>query len=255
MTQRIAWVIVRDLSRISRYKFFVAMRFIWFIIQVGVFGILMSRLVTIENFFYYYIVGVYVSILFSITVFTAYDIIEEAESGFFDYLLSLPIKRWELVLGRSIGSGLTAVVYTLPMCLFVLFLAGTLTLPTLLIAISSSIVFTVGISGLVITVILMIKSTDITDILFGAVNAILVRLSTIFYPIAVMPDFYKPFAISNPISHVSELLRSVIVPEVYWKLASISPGAAIAFLLGFATIAFTVGVLVFERTIQGGGWK
>jgi len=64
-----------------------------------------------DIYFEYYVAGVVIMMLYSASVFIGYDIFEEAEHGVFEYLLSLPVSRRELVFGRSIGGGIRSFVF------------------------------------------------------------------------------------------------------------------------------------------------
>lgn len=248
-------LVKRELSKTKRYKFFIAMRFTWFAVQVAVFGAVMSRIVTIPRFYEFYLVGVYSSILFTLSVYISYEILEEAEDGLFEYFLSLPMGRWEFVMGRSVGCAISSLAYTVPMLLLVLLLLENLSPFSVMLSLFSSLLFAIGISGIVITFVSLVKSSDVSDIIFGAVDAIFVRLSTAMYPLSVMPSYYRTLSMANPITQLAEFLRYAISPEVFSYTCFEPPGSAMAFLLGFSISAFMIGVLVFERKVEGGGWR
>src|SRR4030042_606950 len=105
-------VIERDIRLFFQYKFLIIMRAIWFVSQIALFGIIASRMITaVPQYFQYYVSGLSVMTLYSAAVFIGFDIYEEAEHGVFEYLLSLPVSRRQLVLGRSIGGGPRTFIY------------------------------------------------------------------------------------------------------------------------------------------------
>lgn len=244
-------IIEKDLRKIRRYKFFITMRYTWFIIQVLVFGLAISKIVALKDFYRYYLVGVYSSILFLMSIYTGYDIISEAEYGLFDYYLSLPIPRKEFIMGKIIGSGISSLIYTTPMLITILALIGVNSLVNLILALFSALLFSLGISGLIISITMMVKSGDISDILFGAISTLLVRLSTVYYPIAIMPDYYKIFASINPLSHAAELLRFLLIGEYY----SFPPEITIILLIGLAIGMSSIASIIIEKVIEGGVWR
>jgi ABC-2 type transport system permease protein len=71
------------------------------------------------SYFNYYAAGIIITMLYSTAVFIGYDIYEEADHGVIEYLLSVPVSRKELVLGRSIGGGLRSFLYVGPMMLLI----------------------------------------------------------------------------------------------------------------------------------------
>jgi len=110
-----------------QYKFLIILRAIWFMAQIAFFGLIASRMVVpdlADIYFEYYVAGVIIMMLYSTSVFIGYDIFEEAEHGVFEYLLSLPLSRRELVLGRSIGGGIRSFFLVGPMIIIALCVIG-----------------------------------------------------------------------------------------------------------------------------------
>ncbi|MEM2546291.1 MAG: ABC transporter permease, partial [Candidatus Bathyarchaeia archaeon] len=180
-----------------------------------------------------------------------YDIYEEADHGVVEYLLSVPISRKELVLGRSIGGGLRSFLYVGPMMLFVLYLIGVSNPLQLLVALLSLFLFTFGASGFSITLAVSIKSSDRFDILMGALDALIVRLSTTLYPVAYMPSYYRNIATVNPLTFAADLFRWGAGLESAFLTSPLS--ASIGIIIFFST--FTIlGIFLHERVLEGGGW-
>jgi len=242
-------VVERDLRMILQYKLFLVLRWLWFFMQVVIFGLAISYLVVVSDYINYYAAGIYVATLYSTSMFIAFDIQEEAEHGVVDYLLSLPINRRVLIIGRAIGGGLRSILATLPPLIFVLIMIGVKDLFTLLYAFLGLLLLSFGMAGLAITIVSILKSGDKVDILLGAIDAFIIRLSTVFYPRAFMPPYYSAISVLNPLTHASELFR--------WGLGLPSEGDPIFslfILLAFMLSMTTVGILLYERRMEGGGW-
>jgi ABC-type multidrug transport system permease subunit len=205
------------------------------------------------DYFRYYVAGLSVMTLYSAAVFIGFDIYEEAEHGVFEYLLSLPVSRRQLVLGRSIGGGLRSFIYVGPLICLSLYVIGSVNPLGLLVSLLSLFLFAFGVSGMTITIAVVIKSSDRFDILMGVMNALIVRLSTAMYPLAVIQasnPVYGRIANFNPITYVSDLFR--------WSTNIITLDNPLLPLLGivvfFAFFTF-VGVVIYDRRIEGGGWR
>lgn len=205
------------------------------------------------DYFRYYVAGLSIMTLYSAAVFIGFDIYEEAEHGVFEYLLSLPVSRRQLVLGRSIGGGLRSFIYVGPLICLSLYVIGSVNPLGLLVSLLSLFLFAFGVSGMTITIAVMIKSSDRFDILMGVMNALIVRLSTAMYPLAVIQTsnpIYGGIANFNPITYVSDLFR--------WGTNIITLDNPLLPLLGivmfFAFFTF-VGVVIYDRRIEGGGWR
>lgn len=245
------WLIVeRDVRLILQYRAFLVMRWLWYFIQVTVFGVALSMLVNFENYFAYYAAGIYVATLYSTAIFTAYDIAEEAEHGFVDYLLSLPIERRLLEVGRAVGGGLRSMLVTAPPLLFTLYAVGIRDVVTLISSAVGLFLLAFGVAGLGILIVSALKSADKTDIVLGIIDAFIVRLSTVFYPKAFMPVVYASISMLNPLTYASEMFRWGLGVPFY----EVDPAASLVALLAFATSMTWIGILFYERRLEAAGW-
>jgi len=253
-------VVERDVRTFFRFKVLIIMRSIWFAAQVAFFGLIASRMVVPELadiYFEYYVAGVVVMMLYSASVFIGYDIFEEAEHGVFEYLLSLPISRRELVLGRSIGGGIRSFIFVGPLIAITLFVIGLANPLNLLIALSALFLFAFGVSGMSITIAVTLKSGDRFDIFMGVLNALIVRLSTAMYPQAFVQQAsltYAEISRFNPVTFASDMFRWGTGIEKYFTVTPMPLAAILGLVLFF--FAFTiVGVTFYEKRLEGGGWQ
>ena len=259
--EKIRLVVERDLRMFMRYKFILIMRGIWFVSQVALFGLVVSKMVEVAardagiNYFQYYVAGVTIITLYSTSMFIGYDIFEEAEHGVFEYLLTLPVSRRELVLGRSIGGGLRSFIYVGPLLVVVLALLGVLNPFNFMVALAGLFLFAFGVSGMSITIAVAMKSGDKYDILIGVLDALIVRLSTTMYPSVylqqAMPS-YATIAEFNPLTYASDLFRWGTGIE---GTLQVNPVIGILALFVFFFSFTFVGVVFYERRLEGGSWQ
>ena len=248
-------VIERDVRLFFQYKFLIIMRAIWFVSQIALFGLIASRMISIPevNYFNYYVGGLSVMTLYSAAIFIGFDIYEEAEHGVFEYLLSLPVSRRQLVLGRSIGGGLRAFIYVGPLIAVSLYVIGSIEPISFLISLVALFLFAFGVSGMSITLAVVIKSSDRFDILMGVLDALIVRLSTAMYPLAVVQasnPAYGSIASFNPVTFASDLFRwgaNVVVID--------NPLMPLLGIVAFFSFFTFIGVTIYDRRIEGGGWQ
>jgi len=253
LTNKLLLIIERDVRLFFQYKFMIIMRAIWFVSQIALFGLIASRMVTIPDYFRYYVAGLSVMTLYSAAIFIGFDLYEEAEHGVFEYLLSLPVSRRQLVLGRSIGGGLRAFIYVGPLIAVSLYVIGSLNPLAFLISLFALFLFAFGISGMSITLAVIIKSSDRFDILMGVLDALIVRLSTAMYPLVYLQassPVYAGLASLNPLTYVTNLFRwgTAVTPLDNPLL----PVLVVVAFFGFFTF---VGVTIYDRQIEGGGWQ
>ncbi|MEM4704043.1 MAG: ABC transporter permease [Candidatus Bathyarchaeia archaeon] len=208
------------------------------------------------DYFRYYVSGLSVMTLYSAAVFIGFDIYEEAEHGVFEYLLSLPVSRRQLVIGRSIGGGLRSFIYVGPLIAVSLYVIGAINPLNFLISLLALFLFSFGVSGMSITIAVMIKSSDRFDILMGVLDALIVRLSTAMYPLAVVQSanrLYGGVANINPVTFAADLFRwgtgleSIITLE--------NPLLPLLGIIMFFSLFTLVGITIYDRRIEGGGWR
>jgi len=249
-----------------QYKFLLIMRGMWFVAQIALFGLVVNTMITPEaqaasggNYFNFYAAGIGIAMLYSTAMFIGYDIYEEADHGVVEYLLSLPVSRRELVLGRSIGGGLRSFTYVGPLLIVALALMAAKD-PThfsldplyFLLALVSLFLFAFGVSGMSITIAVGLRSRDKFDIFIGVIDALIVRLSTTLYPIAKMPWSYAALAQFNPLTFASDLFRWGAGLESPFLTA---PYAAVLGLFLFFSLFTFISINIYERRLEGGTWE
>jgi ABC-2 type transport system permease protein len=208
------------------------------------------------NYFRYYVAGLSVMTLYSAAIFIGFDIYEEAEHGVFEYLLSLPVSRGQLVLGRSIGGGLRSFIYVGPMIAISLYVIGAINPLNFLVALFALFLFSFGVSGMSITIAVIIKSSDRFDILMGVLDALIVRLSTAMYPLAVVQaanPLYGSVTSFNPVTFAADLFRwGTGIESIITIDNPLLP--LLGIIIFFAVFTF-VGVIIYDKRIEGGGWQ
>lgn len=210
-------------------------------------------MMTVPNYFQYYVAGLSVMTLYSAAIFIGFDIYEEAEHGVFEYLLSLPVSRRQLVVGRSIGGGLRSFIYVGPLIAVSLYVIGSINPLNFLVSLFALFLFSFGVSGMSITIAVIIKSSDRFDILMGVLDALIIRLSTAMYPLAVVQaanPLYGGVSSFNPVTYAADLFR--------WGAAIVvldNPLLPLLGIIAFFSLFTFVGIIIYERRIEGGGWQ
>jgi ABC-2 type transport system permease protein len=246
-------VIERDMRSLIRHKSILMMRWFFVIVQIGIFGLAVSRIViAMQDYYYYYAMGVIVMTMYSVAIFTGYEIYDEADEGYVEYLLSLPITRRELVTGRSLAGGLRSFIFMSPIIAGFLILIGINDPFKILTALVALYGFAFGVSGLSITLAVGLKAGDRFDIIMGALDAFIVRLSSALYPQAFMPGPIAVLSQFNPLTYATDLFR--------WSLNSntsylANPGLAIIVLIVFIVTFNFAGIIIYERNLEGGNWR
>ncbi|MEM1661991.1 MAG: ABC transporter [Desulfurococcaceae archaeon] len=252
-------IIKWDLMKLKNQKIFLAMRLSWFIVQITVFARVISLIVrgfTGFDYFEFYLLGIYSSLLYTSSISRGYVLADEFDSGIVEYHLSLPVKRSVLVIGRILGSAISALLFTLPMMFVILIVLKLITMVLeIIVSIITAFLFSIGVVSFVVLVVLRFKSGDATDIFFGTIDALLIRLSSVFYPLPIIARIapYYYVALVNPITHFSDFIRIIFIPE--YVLYTLNPIGMVMYILALAIGLLVLLIDYYEKKLEAGSWK
>ncbi len=248
----VIWVLIeRDLRTLVKSPFILINRTIFFLIQLFVFAFLVSRLASSLGFdyFQFYSVGAVVSTITSIAFIIGEDLFEEEEMGLLDYLLSLPFGHSLFVVGRALGGAVRGLIYVTPMMILVAYLDGYFSPAGIIGSLVVIFILATGISGLSITLAMLIRNANRFDIMIALAELATVRVSAAIYPLVYMPKVLQPIATYSPVTSASDIVRAVFLPGY-------SAGAyETVVLLLFVGVFFGLGSAFLFRKIEGGRFE
>ncbi len=225
--------------------------YFWFYFgfQYFVYGQLVSRLVvSLSNYYVYYGTGLLIIMTFNIASWSGRRFVEGAHEGRLRYILSLPIRRSGLFVEQLLLGLIANLVRIGPPLVLVLWLNG---MPPVALLTSTVVLLSmsVGIMGIMISLsFIAFKSFDIYSAIVASASAILIRFSTVLYPLAFMPSAYASVARFNPLTYGSDLLRNVMNIDVSQLL---NPGMAGVVVAAVGVVTLTLGVVLVPRTLEG----
>ena len=248
----VLWVLIeRDLRTLVKSPWILINRTAFFLIQLFIFAVLVSRLASSLgfNYFEFYSVGAVVSTITSIAFIIGEDLFEEEEMGLLDYLLSLPFGHSLFVLGRALGGAIRGLIYVAPMMVLVAYLDGYFSVVGVVGSLLVIFVLATGISGLSITLAMLIRNANRFDIMIALAELATVRVSAAIYPLAYIPKALQPVATYSPVTSASDLVRAIFLPGY-------TAGAyETVILLLFVGIFFGLGSAFLFRKIEGGRFE
>lgn len=245
-------LIERDLRTLVKSPFILINRTIFFLIQLFVFAVLVSKLASSLGFDYFdfYSVGAVVSTMTSIAFIIGEDLFEEEELGLLDYLLSLPFGHTLFVLGRALGGAVRGLIYVTPMMLLVAYLDHYFSPVGIAGSLLVIFILATGISGLSITLAMLIRNANRFDITIALAELATVRVSAAIYPLLYMPSVLQPVAAYSPVTSASDLVRAIILPTAYS-----AGGYEWVVLLLFVGVFFGLGSAFLFKKIEGGKFE
>jgi len=209
----------------------------------------------VKDYFKFFAPGLTVTGLFASAFMIGREVNMERRREIHHYMLSLPMTRLELAIGRVLSGGLRGMVYMSPLLLTCFLFVGFPTVVQLLMILTVLFFLAIGISGLSIAIAVSTSSLEKFITARGLVYYTLFFCSSVFYPLSLIQDLGKEgkfpmvlvnLAEINPLSNGSDMIRSFLLGT-----PSFSPNMIISVLV-FSTI-FTLSaafayIQIIERT-------
>lgn len=170
-----------------------------------------------SNYLSYLAPGQVAFAAFMAVAFAAYGILIEYRSGYLDKLRAHPIQRWSILAGEMVplffqAAAMAGVVLIVSLLLGATIVTGA---PGFLLILALSGAFGMAFAGTSFIPALVTKSeqaaSSISLLMFP-----LVFLSTAFVPEALMPEWIRVINAWNPISHLIEAIRGIMVTGFVW---------------------------------------
>ncbi len=220
-------------------------------LQLAIYGSLMSRLVvgTVEDYFFFYSIGLIVIVVFESGADLGRHFVEHAREGELPYFLALPISRKGLFAANALYGATNTVLRTLPPLAFTLVAIGRFSVQGVVFALAALFLLGLGISGIMISMsFIAFKSLDVYIALIAGLSALLIRFSTVFYPLIFMPNYYAPVSYLSPLTYGADLTRWLLGFNPQFLL---DPVLALAVVIAVAVGTISLSVTIVGRIIEG----
>jgi len=228
-------VIEHDFRSFFRYKWWLAGLISMNLADLFIMAVIYNQMVSqeivdvIKSYFSFFAPGVTVLGLFASAYMIGREINMEVRRQIHHYMLSLPITRLELAIGRLLAGGLRGMMYMSPLLLTTFLFLGFPSLPQFLVILGALFLLATGISGLSIATAVSTTSLEKFVTARGLVYYVLFFCSSIFYPLSliqdlgrdgVMPQPIVVLAEFNPLSSGADLIRSFLMgtPEFTFNM-------------------------------------
>lgn len=230
----------------------IVMEWVVFLVQVGIYGAIISQLVTnpmIGDYKQFYAVGLVIMITFDMASHTGRHFVEHAHEGRLPYLLSLPISRSKLFLTIALqGATELALMLSVPL-IVTLLIIGNLTWVSVVACILALFFLGFGVAGLMLGLsFIAFKSSDLYTAMVTGLSAVIIRFSTVLYPFIVLPSQYASAAAFSPLTYGSDLVRFILGFD---PTILLNPYYAVAVLAGLAVSTLGLGIFLAQRLVEG----
>ena len=224
--KQIAHLIEHDFRNFLRYKWWlvglVSMNLADLFIMAVVYNHMVSPEVTqsYKSYFDFFAPGLAVTGLFASAFMIGREINMERRREVHHYMLSLPMTRTELAVGRVLSGGLRGMVYMSPLLLTCFIFLGFPPIPQFFVILGILFLLAIGISGLSIAIAVSTSSLEKFITARGLVYYTLFFCSSVFYPIQLIqglgqdgrfPAALVTLAEINPLTTASDTIRSFLL--------------------------------------------
>jgi len=246
---RLVWF---DLKPELKPPIWIIMEWAVFLVQVGVYGAIITQLVTaqgIGDYRQFYAVGLVIMITFEMGSHTGRHFVEHAHEGRLPYLLSLPISRAQLFLTIALQGGVELALMLAVPLMVTLLLIGNLTLVSIAASVLTLFWLGFGIAGLMLGLsFIAFKSSDLYTAIVTGLSTVIIRFSTVLYPFIFLPPQYASAAAFSPLTYGSDLVRFFLGfdPGIL-----MDPYIAVAVLTALAVSTLGLGMVLLQRLVEG----
>jgi hypothetical protein len=228
------------------------MEWVMFLVQVGVYGAIITQLVNnplVGDYRQFFAVGLLIMITFNMGSHTGRHFVEHAHEGRLPYLLSLPISRTQLFLTIALQGGAElALMLAVPLTITLLII-GNLTLVSVAACVLTLFWLGFGVAGLMLALsFIAFKSSDLYTAIVTGLSAIIIRFSTVLYPFFVLPPQYASAAAFSPLTYGSDLVRFILGFDPGILL---NPYYAVVVLTALAVSTLGLGAVLVQRLVEG----
>lgn len=207
-------IIEHDFRTFVKYRFFTAGLISMNLADLLIAAVVYTQMVSF-NYFKFVSPGIVAVGLFAAAFVIGREVNNETRRGYNQYLLSLPVRRSELIIGRMIAGGLRGLIYAVPLLVLAMFILTFPSISQLGLIVFAMFLLGVGISGLAISLAVILRSFERFTTARSLIYLMLIFCSTVFYPITVLQQLFggtlTVFARANPLSAVSDLIRGYLM--------------------------------------------
>jgi ABC-2 type transport system permease protein len=238
-----------ELRRLRHDPFEIITRAIQPILWITVFGVIMAKaraFSSVEDYISFITPGVILQSSTFIALAYGISLVFERDLGVLKKLLTSPIPRSSIVIGRALAGGIRASTqYIIVLISAVAVGAKIIYNPlNLLLGYILLIYGCIGFTALSMILAITMKTRERFMGIIGAITMPLFFASNALYPIDVMPEGIKHLAIANPLTYVVDMLRKLLTYNSYEILGDIS------IISIFVLISIAVAIKILSRIIE-----
>jgi len=250
-------VLEYDFRNFFRYRWFIAGLIAMNLTDLFISAVVFTQMASasiVANYFQFFAPGLAVVGLFASAFMIGREINMEVRREIHHYMLSLPMTRTELAVGRVLAGGLRGMLYMTPLLITNFIVLRFPTLPQLLLILLTLLLLAIGISGVSISIAVSTTSFEKFVTARGVVYYMLFFCSSVFYPLSVIQVLAAKglgplvtFAQVNPLTNGSDLIRSFLLDSPDYIFSPLMLLNVAIFSVVFALLATFAYAKILQR--------
>ncbi len=243
------YMTVRDLRRLARQPWYVAITLVQPIIYLLLFGALFQRVVQLpgfgaDSYITFLLPGVVVMTALFSAGWNGMSTIEDLDRGVMDRFLVSPVRRSSLIAGRIVQLAVVAIIQSIIIVVLGWIRGATFPngLAGIAVLVLASILLAAAFGALSNGIALVARKEES---LIGAVQFItlpLTFLAAIFMAQALMPNWMQNVAVYNPVNWAVQAGRGAMGSATDWALV----WSRLGFLTAFAVVSAWLATMAFR---------
>ncbi|MHA1231796.1 MAG: ABC transporter permease [Candidatus Helarchaeota archaeon] len=203
-----------DLKNFFRFTYWIAILMVSYIVDLLIMASTLSNIIIGLDYLKFFGPGITIVAAFSSSFILARKINLEKENKFDYYLLSLPIKRFDFILGRAIAGMVQGLIYSLPLMILTFIIVRIPGFFELCLIIFFFLIFSLSMTFLAIIIATSTRGSRNFTLARSFIYLWLMFGSTIFYPLDIITNYFPPVIIFvlelNPMSFGVNIFRGIL---------------------------------------------
>lgn len=167
----------------------------------------------------------------------------KGSNGFIKNLISSPLRRSAIILGKIFGQLTTEMFAQFPLLLFLMVYSKNMSIISVILSLSVMIMLSIGFFSLGIIIMNIIKQAGFFNRTANVLTYGIMFFSNAFYPTTKMPYYLKTIIMINPLTYGCDALRYFI--NSYHELPLLLDFAV---LVIFMLLSLLLSSIIFEKT-------
>jgi ABC-2 type transport system permease protein len=207
-------IALRDVKRFWQYKFWLGAQIAMNLADILIFAVIFNNIVNrqyIPDYVKFLATGILALSTFASAFSIGREVGIEIRREFTHYLLSLPLSRTALVLGRILSGTLRGLIYQSSFIVLAMLVVGAPSPAGLLLILATSTMLSASMSSLAIAISTSTRDFNLQATFRSLTYYVLFFLSNVFYPEEVLRQRFPPLLVCfiklSPVSLASDIYR------------------------------------------------